>query len=542
MALASCAALCASLSFNVGFQVTPYSCTPHAAGVAVSTASGQSSVGCATSFTPTVDVCQVTLGIKTSGTGNVYSEVWLPNNNASSWNGRTLTTDNGGVNGCVHYVDMAYVTGLGFAAIGDNAGHNGSSFDMTWSLNNNEAIIDWSHRARHAAVVTGKSVVNQFYKKASAYNYYLGCSAGGAQGLQSAQKYPSDFNGIIAGSSANDFNHLQDWSSRFLQLTGPVGDPKFLNATQWLTVQAAIFAQCDKAIDGVDDGILEDPTQCRFDSSVLACNATVTTNCLTSTQVNTVNEVFTELYDTQGRLLYPSLLYGAQYDAFRLGQLSGGPQGIAQDWFRGGIHNDSSFNVANVGQSDYALADSLDNLHGNPSAFSADLNAFKNANGKIMMYHGMADPLVSSSNSQRYYLKVAKTMGLTNTQIDPFLRYFRVAGMAHCGVGGISGAGAWMFGQSGVASSAPNNIITNLVNWVEKGQAPDTLQGTKFWYDTPAWGIQFQKNHCRFPYRTTYNGGDSTKPSGWSCNLISDWQTCAVGAHPRLCNADGTFQ
>ncbi|KAK6442562.1 hypothetical protein LTR95_001185, partial [Oleoguttula sp. CCFEE 5521] len=165
-----------------------------------------------------------------------------------------------------------------------------------------------------------------------------------------------------------------------------------------------------------------------------------------------------------------------------------------------------------------------------------------NANGKIMMYHGMADPLVSSSNSQRYYLKVAKTMGLSNTQIDPFLRYFRIAGMAHCGVGGISGAGAWMFGQSGVASSAPNNIVTNLVNWVEKGQAPDTLQGTKFWYDTPAWGIQFQKNHCRFPYRTTYNGGDSTKPSGWSCNLISDWQTCAVGAHPRLCNADGTFQ
>ena len=435
MSLQSCAALCSKLNFNIGFQVTPYTCTPHAAGVAVNTPSGQSSVACATTFTPTVDICQVTLNVKTSGSANTYMEVWLPNNNASSWNGRTLNTDNGGVNGCVHYVDMAYVSGMGFAAIGDNAGHNGSSFDGSWTLNNNEAIIDWSYRARHAAVLAGKSTVNQFYGKAASKSYYLGCSAGGSQGLQSAQKYPEDFDGIIAGSAANDFNHLQDWSSRFLQLTGVSGDAKFLTQDQWILVQSAIFNQCDEKLDGVNDGILEDPTICQFNSAPLLCSGAQNSTCLTSTQITTVNNVFSELYDTAGHLLYPALLYGSQVDAYKLGQLSGTAQGIATDWFRGGVHNNSAFDVTTVGQTDYALADSLDNLHGNPSAFSGDLSKFRAANRKLIMYHGMADPLTSGANSQRYTSKsprlwASATRKSTRSCATSALRAWRTAAWA----------------------------------------------------------------------------------------------------------------
>ncbi|KAK3676301.1 hypothetical protein LTR78_004052 [Recurvomyces mirabilis] len=534
--LTDCSSLCSTLTKFNDWDVTPETCTQLKAGTLVNTPSGQSSVGCAASFTPEIDVCQVTLNIKTSGTANTYMEVWLPNANSSSWNGRTMSTDNGGLNGCVHYVDMQYVSGMGFAAIGDNAGHNGSSFDGTWTMNNNEAVVDWAWRARHASVDIGKQLVNQFYSKAADYSYYIGCSAGGAQGLQSAQKFPNDFDGIISGSSANDFNHLQDWSAHFRQITGATGNDTFLSINDWTTVQTYILAQCDEPLDGVADGILEDPTLCQFNvSAIPVCGAT-TSGCLTATQIDTVEQVFKPLYNGNN-LIYPALLYGAQVDAFRLGLLSGSIQGIAQDFFRGAVYNDSSFNILNIGPADWNRADQLDNLHGNPSAFNGDLSGFSGAGKKLMMYHGMADPMTSGTNSQRYYQKVAATMGLSNTEIDNFMRFYRISGMAHCGVGGISGAGAWMFGQSGLAAPATDNIVTNLVDWVESGAAPDSLLGTKFWYDTPSMGIEFERRHCRYPYRTTYTGGDSTKPDSWTCDFIENWQDC----EGVTCNADGTF-
>nr|POF17881.1 putative feruloyl esterase b-2 [Quercus suber] len=539
----SCSTLCSSLTFPAGLNVSPISCQAYTAGSNITITGGQAAVGCGTTFSPDVDICRAVLSIQTSYASQTYMEVWLPNNNASSWNGRTMSTDNGGMNGCVHYVDMKYVSGLGYAAIGDNAGHNSSSFDGSWTLNNNEEIIDWSYRARHSSVQVGKAVTDQFYGKAHNHSYYIGCSAGGSQGLHSAQYYPNDFDGIIAGSPAADFNHLQDWSARFVELTGfNSSDPRFLTQDQWITVQSQILSQCDTAIDGVNDGILEDPTLCQFNSTPLICTGGNTANCLTATQVNTVNQVFSDLYNTQNQLLFPALLYGSQVDAYRLGQLSGSIQGIARDWFRGGIYNNSNFDVTKVNQTDYARADALNNLHGDIASFGGDLSAFRAAGKKMMIYHGLADPLVSGTNSQRYYLKVAKNLTLTNTQIDNFMRLFRISGMAHCGVGGISGAGAWMFGQNAAASAAQDNIITNLVNWVENNNAPDTLLGTKFYYDTPSFGVQFTRRHCRFPYRTTYNGsGDPNNPDSWSCVLINNWQTCGVGAHPRLCNADGTF-
>jgi len=135
--MSDCSALCSSISFNNDWTVTPISCVAHSAGTAVNTAQGQSSAGCGTSFTPETDICQVTLNVKTSGSANTYMEVWLPTGSDTAWNGRTMSTDNGGLNGCVHYVDMQYVAGLGFAAIGDNGGHNSSSFDGSWSTNNN---------------------------------------------------------------------------------------------------------------------------------------------------------------------------------------------------------------------------------------------------------------------------------------------------------------------------------------------------------------------------------------------------------------------
>ncbi|EMC99709.1 hypothetical protein BAUCODRAFT_30088 [Baudoinia panamericana UAMH 10762] len=543
-----CSSLCASLSFDTEYATTPMTCQAYPANTNITITGGQATAGCGSEVLAPVDLCRVTLTITTSGSSEAYMEVWLPSNSSGAWNGRTLSTDNGGANGCVHYVDMQYVTGLGFAAIGDNGGHNSSAFDGGWMYFNNEAILDWTYRSRHASVSAGKQVVDQFYGQPPSYSYYLGCSTGGQQGMHSAQYFPDDFDGIISGSAAADMNHLQAWSGRFVQLTGlNATDPRFLTLNNWVYVQGLILDQCDAALDGVDDGIIEDPTICEFDTSVIpVCedSTTDTDQCLNSTQISTVYDVFTELYDTEGNLLYPALLYGSQVDAFRLGQLSGSIQAISKNWYGGAVWNNSYFEPLNMNQTDYAQADATDSLHGNTSSFNGDLSAFKAAGGKLLTYHGMADPLVSGGNSQRYYLKVANEMGLGNGDLDEFYRYFRVSGMAHCGVGGISGAGAWMLGQSGAAAvdGVADNIIWNMVDWVESGNAPDTLTGTKFWYDEPSQGVEFKRAHCRFPYRTTYTGsGDWTDPTSWNCSFIEDWQDCGVGSHPRLCNVDGSF-
>lgn len=530
--MGDCASLCNNFSPS-NWALNSLACTFRSANTEVDTPNGQANAQCGDSFTPELDICQVQMNVQTSGETDTYVEVWLPSSN-DDYNGRTMSTDNGGVNGCVHYVDMEYVSGKGFATIGDNAGHNGSSFDGSWMVDSNEKIVDWADRSRHASIAIGKEIVKAFYGQDASKSYYIGCSAGGQQGLHSAQYHPEDFDGIIAGAASADFQNLQAWSARFVQITGAEGADTFLTQDQWVYVQSQIETDCDEALDGVADGIIEDPTICTFNSSALNCDVSDDSRCLSSPQVETVDSVFEPLLSGD-QLLYPALLPGSQVDAFQLGQLSGSVQGIARDFFRA-VRNDSSFDVTTVGDSDYQDALNADERMGYPSSYNPDLSGFRDAGGKLLMYHGLADPLTSGSNSQRYYLNVANSLSLSNDDLDDFMRYFRISGMAHCGVGGISGAGAWMFGQSKAASSAQTNIVDELVKWVENGNAPDTLEGTKFWQDTPGNGIQFTRKHCRFPYRTTYSGsGSGDSPDDWTCELIENWQDCDANATPRLC-------
>ncbi|KAM0718353.1 hypothetical protein Q7P37_005422 [Cladosporium fusiforme] len=512
--MGDCSSLCNNFSPS-NWALNGLTCTSRSANTEVDTPNGQANAQCGDSFTPELDICQVQMNVQTSGQTDTYMEVWLPSS-SDDYNGRTMSTDNGGVNGCVHYVDMEYVSGKGFATIGDNGGHNGSSFDGSWMIDSNEKIVDWADRSRHASVEIGKELVNAFYGEDASYSYYIGCSAGGQQGLHSAQYHPEDFDGIIAGAASADFQNLQAWSARFIQITGSEGSDTFLTEDQWVLVQSQIQEDCDEALDGVADGIIEDPTICTFNSSALNCGVNDDGNCLSSKQVETVDSVFKPLV-SDGKLLYPALLPGSQVDAFQLGQLSGSVQGIARDFFRA-VRNDSSFDVTTVGDSDYQDALNADERMGYPSSFNPDLSSF---------------PL-----RRRQTAYVPCSMGLGRDDMDDFMRYFRISGMAHCGVGGIAGAGAWMFGQSKAASGAQTNIVDELVKWVENGNddAPDTLEGTKFWQDSSANGIQFTRRHCRFPYRTTYSGsGSGDDPDDWTCELIENWQDCGADATPWLC-------
>lgn len=430
---------------------------------------------------------------------------------------------------------MTYTSSLGFAVVGDNAGHNTTSYDGTAFLNNNDIVVDFSYRSRHAAVVAGKQVVEQYYTSPPNYSYYLGCSTGGRQGLQSAQLFPDDFDGIIAGSGASDFNHLSDWTGRFVLFTGTdSSDARFLTYDQWSIVHQEVLNQCDEALDGVADGIIEDSTICDFNASALLCSGGSTDNCLTSIQVTTIENVFTPLYDESGLLLFPRLSPGAELQSASFGTLTGAIQGTSQDWFRYAVWNDASWSPYSLSQTDFTEADELDDQHGNVSSFSGDLSGFRSAGAKLLMYHGMADPVITGEQSQRYYIHVADEMGLSNTDIDEFMRFFRISGGSHCSSGG---AGAWAFGQSGPTKDAGDSVIDKIVAWVENGVAPDTLNGTKWFNDDPTQGIAFERAHCRFPYRTTYQSGNPNVTTSWSCEYIDGWQECGPGSFPRLCGS-----
>ncbi len=386
--------------------------------------------------------------------------------------------------------------------------------------------------------VIAKTVVNSYYNSQYTKAYYYGCSTGGRQGLQSAQMFPADFDGISAGACAADFNHLTGWSGNFYPITGTSSAPTFVTGAQWKAINAAVLSQCD-GIDGVYDGIIEDPDLCVFNSTGLLCSTSNSANCLTTEQAATVAKIFSPLRGTQGELLYPSMQPGAEtYDSsFYYG---GSPNSIPevcnifhstfsssskqlltaprQQWYQYAVFNNPNWDLATLTIADIEFASKLD--LGGISTWNGDLSAFKNRGGKLQTYHGLRDYVITSANSERYYKHVSKTMNLPPVALDDFYRFFRISGMSHCG----GGEGAWdVFQGNSVDFSTPSqNVLFALINWVENGQAPDTIQGTKFINDDSSHGIMFQRNHCRYPYRTTYVGGDPNIPSSWTCKLIVD--------------------
>ncbi|KAL1305750.1 hypothetical protein AAFC00_007331 [Neodothiora populina] len=501
------------------------------------TVGGEQGLWCMNYTVPEVDICRVTLNIGTSPQSNTFVEVWLPSGSGDdAWNGRFLSTGGSGLSGCVDYGAMVYTSSLGFAATGDNSGHNGTAGNGTAFLNNNDVVIDFSYRARHSAVLAGKIIVRQFYGEPHNKSYYYGCSTGGRQGLKAAQMFPNDFDGIIAGAPASDFNHLASWSGHFITLTGlNESDPRWLGVTEWTAVHAEVLKQCDP-LDGVLDGILEDSSICNFNPETILCSRTNSTGCLTPEQAHAVREVFSPVYGVNGSFVMPRLSPSAELAAFLgmgFGALAGGLVGPGPQWYQNVIYNNTSWDPTTFNALDIAYADSLDAQHGYVSSFYGDLSAFRAAGGKLISYHGGADPVIPGEQAMRYYNHVASTMNASHTDLDGFFRLFRISGMGHC----ESGNGAWAFGQTIDARNASTAILLDLVDWVEKGEAPEVMVGTKFVNDTSADGIEFERPHCRYPYRTTFKEGNPNITSSWGCEYIEDWNVCGGSSDrlPKLC-------
>ncbi|KAJ4314235.1 hypothetical protein N0V94_006543 [Neodidymelliopsis sp. IMI 364377] len=456
-----------------------------------------------------VNLCRVGLNVSTSARSGFRMEAWLP----EDWSGRFLSTGNGGLGGCIQYEDLEYTTSLGFAAVGTNNGHDGTT--GVSFLNNPEVIEDFAYRALHTSVVLGKEISKAFYDETHKKRYYTGCSTGGRQGWKSVQSFPNDFDGVVAGAPAFSFNNLTSWSCHFLPLTGTEGAATFIPSSMWPTIHRDILSQCDK-LDGAAGGILESPDLCDYEPSSLICSPGQNSSCLTSTQADTVRSIYSPLYATDGSLVYPRLQPGAEATEAPFTYFGGQRFGAA-DWFSYAIFNDSNWDPFSLKPKDYDLSADL-NLF-NIETWEGDLSAFKERGGKVLHYHGLTDGVISSDNSPRYYEHVSQNVAINSEDLDEFYRYFRISGMAHCG----GGPGASFIGnqrRNSASLDPQENVLMAAVRWVEEGIAPDTITGTAYRNGNQSAGIDFKRKHCRWPYRNAYKGpGGHKDAASWECVL-----------------------
>src|SRR5437764_167488 len=251
--------------------------------------------------------CRIVAEIKPAKDSNIKVEVWMP---ASGWNGRYQGQGNGGFAGTLNYVGMAAALARGYATATTDTGHSGSATDASWALGHPDRVVDFGHRAIHEMTVTTKALIKTFYGKPAGHSYFVGCSNGGRQALMEAQRYPEDYDGLIAGAPAYDFTHLLTaavWDAQALQ-----NDPaSYIAAAKIPAISAAVLAACD-AQDGLSDGLVNDPRQCRFDPSTLLCKGAETNTCLTTPQIAALKKIYAGPSDSKGRSISPGFTPGGE--------------------------------------------------------------------------------------------------------------------------------------------------------------------------------------------------------------------------------------
>ncbi|KAF2448890.1 tannase and feruloyl esterase [Karstenula rhodostoma CBS 690.94] len=454
-----------------------------------------------------IGVCRLNLRVETSNSSEVYTEVWLPEN----WKGRILTTGNGGLAGCIQYPELTYGASYGFASFGTNNGHNGTSAGAFF--HQPEVYEDYSWRAVYTGAVVGKSITEQFYGDVCGKSYYLGCSTGGRQGWKAVQKNPGLFDGVVAGAPAIDIWAHLGFFGYALQTLG--FNTSSVTLAQWGAVQQEVLNQCD-GLDGARDGILEDPSACEFDWTALVCSSTLNSStCFTPDQVEAAAKLFGPI-TYNGTLMHPGHSHGYEPEL-----ITWEYSPLVLTWipeiFRYVVYEDISWDPTHFTLEDvlYALQKDSDGVQLN--TFDSDISAFRDRGGKVLHWHGTADQLLVSRTSDLYYNKVRSALNASVADLDDFYRYFRASGVGHCS----GGPGANFMGQIGgqVAVDTPNDsMLRRIVQWVEEGDAPEFVRGTKFINDTIALGIEFTRKHCKYPKVNRYTGDhEGLDEEGWEC-------------------------
>ena len=424
--------------------------------------------------------CRVAATLKPTADSDIKIEVWLP---ASGWNGKFQAVGNGGWNGNIDQGALATAVGRGYAAASTDTGHDGGG--GAW-MQNREKLADYGHRAVHEMAVKGKVIVNHFYGAPPKYSYFNGCSAGGRQGLKAAQVYPDDFDGIVAGAPALNATGRAAFSMWVAQnLRKEEGS--FIPQTKFAAINAAVLQACD-ANDGVKDGVIENPKSCKFDPKVLACSAADNDSCLTPPQVESARKMYEPVKHARtGREIFPGLSYGSETGWNTFGGQNPFPIGAQMYQFM--VFNDPKWDFKTLNFDSHA--DLVDKLEGGLiNAQDPNVKPFASSNGKLLMYHGWADPQIPAASSVQYYDRLLEAMGGA-TKAKETARLFMVPGMNHC--------------QGGVGTSTADWLAA-LEQWVESGKAPEQIAASR----VTGGKTDRTRPLCAYPQVATYKGSGST--------------------------------
>jgi tannase/feruloyl esterase len=451
--------------------------------------------------------CRVAGVIRPTADSNIQFEVWMP---GSGWNGKFQGVGNGGFGGSISFAAMAAAVSRGYATASTDTGHPGVSTDATWALGHPEQVVDFGYRAIHETTLRAKAIIAAFYRQEPRQSYFSSCSNGGRQALMEAQRFPDDYDGIIAGAPANFWTHLLTGALWDVQAT--MQDPaSYIPAAKVPAIEAATLAACD-AQDGVKDGVIEDPAGCHFDPSDLLCKGPDSNACLTAPQVAALKKIYSGPQNSKGEQVSPGHSAGGEaggggWLAWITGVVPGkalmytfGTQFFTNMVYENAAWDWRTFTV----DRDMKTAD--EKLGAVMNATDPNLKKFKARGGKLILYHGWSDAAITPVNAIRYYESVVSKMGAENTQ--PFVRLYMVPGMQHCG----GGPGPNSFGQAGVPpGDAQHDIGAALERWVEQGIAPDSIVATKYKTGTnPASGVARTRPLCAYPEVAQWKGSGST--------------------------------
>jgi feruloyl esterase len=448
----------------------------------------------ASDLTVSVPLCRVVAFAAPTSDSHIGFEVWLPV--AESWNGKFQAIGNGGFIGQIGYTALAAALERGYATASTDTGHS-SGNDESWALGHPEKLIDWSYRAVHEMTVDSKIIIESFYGKAARLSYWNGCSTGGKQGLTEAQRYPTDFDGIVAGAPANYITHLQAGSvyNSWVALRDGPGAARYIPTEKLTALHKAALRACDSK-DGVTDGVIEDPKRCPFDPKTIECSGADGPGCLTTAQVETARLIYAGAKYADGKPIFPGFEPGSELGW--VGMIAGpAPISIGTGFFKYMVFGDPAwdFRTFDVDR-DTRIADQK--LGSIVNAIDPNLKDFAKHGGKIIMYHGWEDSSISPGNSVNYRDSVvAKMGGAEKTQ--EVLRLFMVPGMGHC----RGGPGPNTFDALGA-----------LEQWREQNVPPEKIIATH----SANGAVDNSRPLCPYPQAAIYRGsGSTTDATNFSC-------------------------
>jgi feruloyl esterase len=402
----------------------------------------------------------------------------------------------GGDAGVYNYADMARGVAAGYATVSNDSGHKAA--EANWMMRG-EAVQDYTHRSQHLMNTTARALIAAYYGSAPHHAYFIGCSGGGRQALKEMQRYPEDYDGVIAGAGAPTMpvmsaRHL--WQALYQQRN----PASALSDADWDVVAKAAVSACD-ANDGVKDGVVENPASCRFRVRALQCRSGQVLNCLSAAQVATVKLFYAPLRDAAGQQLDHGLVPGVR-------TRPGPPSPLLLPLFAQGAHHDLSWRAEQFDmRADLAL---VDRMMPEMRADDPDLRAFAERGGRAILYQGWLDPSVVAGQSIDYRQRVHASMG--TKEADRIMRLYMVPGMLHC----RGGDGVDKFGGSGDSrpiGDAQHDLLTALTEWVEQARVPAAIVAARIEGDKPT----RQRLLCPYPQQAHFAGGNSEDVARYQC-------------------------